>query len=139
MARFVAVFGSDVVHFALFDVGRVAEDPVNAAGYVAISGALCARGSSFCAVEVGNGGIQCDKAVALQKRDAIAELVTGKVFSSDGQGSRVNIGKDDVSLRLVDLHEDADTTAAAAEVEDDFGSIAPPPRAEAVFDEFGDG
>jgi len=27
VARFVAVFGSDVVHFALFDVGRIAEDP----------------------------------------------------------------------------------------------------------------
>ena len=139
MARFVAVFGSDVVHFALFDVGRVAEDPVNAAGYVAISGTLCARGSSFCAVEVGNGGIQRGKAVALQKRDAVAELVTGEVFSSDGQGIRVNIGKDDVSLRLVDLREDADATAAAAEVEDGFGSVAPPPRAEAAFDEFGDG
>lgn len=139
MARFVAVFGSDVVHFALFDVGRVAEDPVNAAGYVAISGALCARGSSFCAVEVGNGGIQRGKAVALQKRDAVAELVTGEVFSSDGQGIRVNIGKDDVSLRLVDLREDADATAAAAEVEDGFGSVALPPRAEVAFDEFGDG
>ena len=66
-------------------------------------------------------------------------MVTGEVFSSDGQGIRVDIGKDDVSLRLVDLREDADATAAAAEVEDGFGSVVLPPRAEAAFDEFGDG
>jgi len=78
-------------------------------------------------------------AVALQERDAVAELVTGKVFGRDGQGIRVDIGKDDVGLWLVDLREDPDAPAAAAEVEDGFGSVVLPPRAEAAFDEFGDG
>ena len=83
MARFVAVFGSDVVHFALFDVGRVAEDPVDAARYVAVSGTSRARGSSFGAVEVGKGSVQRGKTVALQERDAVAELVAGEILGGN--------------------------------------------------------
>lgn len=139
VAWFMAVFGGDIVHFALFDVGRIAEDPVDAASYVAISGALCARGSSFGAVEVGNGSVQRGKTVALQERDAVAELVAGEILGSNRKGVGINVGKDDARLRLVDLRENADATAAAAEVKDGFGRVSLPPRAKAAFDEFGDG
>ena len=139
MARFVAVFGSDVVHFTLFDVGWVAEDPVDAAGRFPIGRALCARGSGIDAVEFGDGGVQRGKAVALQERDAVAEAVAGEVFRRDGEGVRINVGEDDVGLRLVDLREDTDAAAAAAEVKDSFRRVALPPRVEAAFDELNDG